>query len=73
MYNLIALKINCPHCEKSLMDAQTLIDNMPGVKLDVAFDDQHGVIHLSSIYGSYNYTANIKIPLGKEVSFSCPH
>lgn len=73
MYNLIALKINCPHCEKSLMDAHTLIDNMPGVKLEVTFDDQHGVIHLSSIYGSYNYTANIKIPLGKEVTFSCPH
>ncbi len=73
MYNLIALKINCPHCEKSLMDTQTLIDNMPGVKLNVSFDDQHGVIHLSSIYGSYNYTANIKIPLGKEVTFSCPH
>ncbi len=73
MHDIIALKINCPHCEKSLMDSKTLIDNLPGVKLDISFDDQYGVIHLSAIYGSYNYTANIKIPLGTEVSFSCPH
>ena len=73
MYDLIALRINCPHCEKSLMDTQTLVDNMPGVKLEIAFDDQQGIIHLSPIYGSYNYTANLKIPIGKEVTFSCPH
>jgi len=73
MHDLITLRINCPHCEKSLMDTQTLVDNMPGVKLEIAFDDQQGIIHLSPIYGSYNYTANLKIPLGKEVTFSCPH
>ncbi len=73
MHDFIALKLNCPLCEKSLMDTQTLIDNLPGVKLNISFDDQQGVIHLSAIYGSYNYTTNIKIPLGKEATFSCPH
>jgi len=73
MYEILALRVNCPHCDKSLMDVKTLVDNMPGVKLNISFDGDKGVIHLSSIYGSYNYTTNLKIPPGKEVDFSCPH
>ena len=73
MYDFISLKVKCLKCEKSLMDTKTLVDNMPGVKLNISFDDQKGVIHLSSIYGSYNYTTNLKIPPGIEAEFSCPH
>lgn len=73
MHELIALRVSCPICEKSLMNPNTLVDNIPGVKLNISFDESKGIIHLSSIYGSYNYTTNLKIPLGKEVDFSCPH
>lgn len=73
MNELIALRVNCPLCGKSLMDPKTLVDNIPGVKLNISFDDNKGTIHLSSIYGSFNYTTNLKIPMGKEVTFSCPH
>ncbi|HUU77316.1 MAG TPA: hypothetical protein VMX55_03160 [candidate division Zixibacteria bacterium] len=73
MYDLIALRVNCPICDKSLADPNTLVDNIPGVKLNISFDESKGTIHLSSIYGSYNYTSNLKIPLGTIVNFSCPH
>ena len=72
MYDFISLRVNCPHCGVSLMDPNTLVDNIPGIKLDIAFDDNKGTIHLSSIYGSYNYTSNLKIPPGQVVAFSCP-
>ncbi|MHA1211632.1 MAG: class I tRNA ligase family protein [Candidatus Heimdallarchaeota archaeon] len=73
MYEFVSLRVNCPKCEKSLMDTKTLVDNMPAVKLIITFGDQKGIIHLSSIYGSYNYTANLKIPPSIEAKFSCPH
>ncbi|MFW9921775.1 MAG: hypothetical protein ACFFDW_00605 [Candidatus Thorarchaeota archaeon] len=73
MYDFIALRVNCPHCGNSLMNPKMLVDNIPGVKLNISFDENKGTIHLSSIYGSYNYTSNLKIPPGKEVTFSCPH
>ena len=73
MYDLIALRVNCPHCGKSLSDPKVLVDNIPGVKLNISFGENKGTIHLSAIYGSYNYTTNLKIPLGTEVNFSCPH
>ncbi|MBN1331212.1 MAG: hypothetical protein JXA54_17210 [Candidatus Heimdallarchaeota archaeon] len=73
MYDTLALKVNCPYCDKSLMDVKTLVDNMPSVKVNISFNGEDGIIHLSSIYGSYNYTTNLKIPPGKEVIFSCPY
>ncbi|MHA1243228.1 MAG: class I tRNA ligase family protein [Candidatus Heimdallarchaeota archaeon] len=73
MSELIALRINCPLCNKSLLNPKCLVDNIPGVKLEITTTDGKGIIHLSSLYGSYNYTANIKIPQGSTVDFSCPH
>ena len=73
MSELIALKVNCPLCNKSLLDTEVLVDNLPGIKLEVTTEENKGILHLSSIYGSYNYTANIKIPLGKTVDVFCPH
>lgn len=73
MSELIALRVNCPLCNKSLLDPNCLVDNIPGVKLEIAVEDGKGIIHLSSLYGSYNYTANIKIPQGSTCEFSCPH
>ncbi len=73
MSELIALRVNCPLCNKSLLDPNCLVDNIPGVKLEIATTDGNGIIHLSSLYGSYNYTANIKIPQGTTVDFSCPN
>lgn len=72
-YELISLKLKCPVCGKSLMDKEHLVDNEPSISLNVKIADQSGEIHLSSIYGSYNYTTNIDMPKGEVAEFFCPH
>lgn len=73
MNNFVSLKVKCPHCETSFMDKEMLIDNVPSIKMNIAFNDKKGLIRLSSIYGSYNYSSNIEIPSDTVVEFSCPH
>jgi hypothetical protein len=55
------------------MDKHVLVDNEPSIKLLVKHAGQQGIIHLSSIYGSYNYTCDITIPKNEIAEFSCPH
>lgn len=73
MYELMSLKVKCPVCGKSLMDHDQFIDNEPGIKLDIEVAKNKGVIYLSSIYGSYNYKADIDLPEGEIAEFSCPN
>jgi ssDNA-binding Zn-finger/Zn-ribbon topoisomerase 1 len=73
MYELISLKLKCPVCGKSLMDDKHLVDNEPSIFLNIEIAGKKGGIHLSSIYGSYNYLANIDLPKGEVAKFSCPH
>jgi hypothetical protein len=55
------------------MDKNVLVDNEPSIRLDVNHSGQKGIIHLSSIYGSYNYSCTIDIPKDEIASFFCPH
>lgn len=55
------------------MDKKTLVDNEASIKLNMKVGKNKGVIHLSAIYGSYNYTCSIDIPKGEVAKFSCPH
>lgn len=55
------------------MDKNTLVDNKPGVKLDVEIAGKKGSIWLSSIYGSYNFVCNIDTPKDEIVKNYCPH
>lgn len=73
MYELISLKLKCPVCGKSLMDSAKLVDNEPSILLHVEIGGKQGEIHLSSIYGSYNYVTSIEMTKGDEAKFSCPH
>lgn len=73
MYELISLKLKCPVCGKSLMDESQLVDNEPSILLNVEIGDSKGEIHLSSIYGSYNYMTDIEMPAGEVAKFSCTH
>jgi uncharacterized protein (UPF0212 family)/uncharacterized protein YbaR (Trm112 family) len=73
MYEFLSLKLNCPSCGKSLMDAEHLVDNEQSIKLDIKINGKTGMIWLSSIYGSYNYTSDIDLPAGEQVSMYCPH
>lgn len=73
MYEFVALSLKCRFCGESLMDKNVLVDNEQSIKLDVKHTGKKGVIHLSSIYGSYNYSCNIDIPKDEIAEFSCPH
>jgi ssDNA-binding Zn-finger/Zn-ribbon topoisomerase 1 len=73
MYELISLKLKCPVCGKSLMDDEQLVDNEPSILLDIEIAGSKGKIHLSSIYGSYNYLTDIDMPKDEVAEFSCPH
>jgi ssDNA-binding Zn-finger/Zn-ribbon topoisomerase 1 len=55
------------------MDKEHLVDNEPSISLNIKSGSNKGVIHLSSIYGSYNYSSDIKIPVGEVATFSCTH
>jgi len=73
VFNIISLKVKCPVCSASLMDKEQMVDNEPGVKLNISIANKHGHIWLSSIYESYNFEADIDIPPNEIAVFHCPH
>ncbi len=73
MYEFVALSLKCPVCGESLMDKDHLVDNEPSIRLNVEKDGRKGTINLSSIYGSYNYTSTLEIPVGEVARFFCVH
>lgn len=72
MYNFITLNLNCPLCGISLMDKENLVDNEPSVELKIQTEKGKGFIHLSSIYGSFNYTCDFLPEKGSLTKFFCP-
>lgn len=68
----LVVKVKCPYCRKTLMDGKNPIDGHPSVKTKIQHHDKTGILHLSSIFGSYNITSEIFIPEGEMVLFFCP-
>jgi ssDNA-binding Zn-finger/Zn-ribbon topoisomerase 1 len=73
MYEFLSLKLKCPKCGHSLMDKDQKVDNEPSIHLNVSCEGNEGKIWLSSIYGSYNFIADIELPKDVIAQFSCPH
>lgn len=71
--NLISLGIKCPICGHSLMDEKRLVDNCPSVRLKIMIGEEEGIIHLSSVYESYNYMCSLDTPEGKNIRLFCEH
>jgi len=67
------LQVVCPQCNHSLIKAEHLIDNHPCIHVTIAFNNKHGWLRLSSLYGSYNIESEHEIPNDTEVNFFCPH
>jgi len=55
------------------MDNENQIDGYPAIRVIAAFNNTHGGIRLSSLYGSYNVESEHEIPMGAVVNFFCPH
>ena len=73
MYEFLSLRVKCPLCGKMLMDEEQLVDNEASIRMLIEMGGQRGTIHLSSVYGSYNYLSDIELPVGKVAGFYCPH
>lgn len=69
----LKVRVKCPYCRQSLMDDEKTIDGLPSVKVFIQFHDKKGFLYLSSIYGSYNISSEVPIPVGEIVLFFCPH
>lgn len=72
MSGTLQLDISCPECHSSMMDPSHTIDNVPSVKAMVEVDGKRGVVHLSSVYGSYAIESDLEIPRGAMAEFYCP-
>jgi len=67
------IEVSCARCNHSLMDPGYLVDGVPSIRVTVSFDQIHGWLLLSSIYGSYNSQSEFEIPLETVVDFFCPY
>jgi NADH:ubiquinone oxidoreductase subunit E len=67
------INVHCSRCNHSLMDRDNLIDDYPSVRVTISFNDEHGWLRLSCLYGSYNFASEYEIPLDRVVHFFCPH
>ena len=65
--------VSCPRCNHSLMDADFPMQGRPSIRCSISFDGRHGWVRLSSVYGTFDTTAEHDIPAGTVVSFFCPY
>jgi NADH-quinone oxidoreductase subunit E len=70
---IFPVEVNCPRCNRSLMDPDHPIDGHPSIRLTVSFGREHGWLRLSCLYGSYNLESEYEIPVDTQVNFFCPH
>ncbi|GAB4305883.1 MAG: hypothetical protein Kow0090_21300 [Myxococcota bacterium] len=70
---MFPVEVSCSHCNHSLMDGSFLIDDRPSIRVTAAFNQKHGWLRLSSLYGSPNVASEYEIAKGTEVNFFCPH
>lgn len=67
------VQVACGRCNHSLMDDSFVIDGYPAVRVTVSFNQHHGWLLLSSLYGAYTIKSEHEIPEGTVANFFCPH
>ena len=67
------LEVACARCNHSLMNPAHLLEGVPSIKVTIAFEQSHGWLLLSSLYGSYTIESEYEIPLDTVVNFFCPY
>lgn len=70
---IFPIEVSCSRCNHSLMDPRHPIDGHPSIRVTVSFDQHHGWLALSSLYGSYNASSEYEIPVDTVVNIFCPH
>jgi len=72
MTNSVSVNVNCPFCKRSLMDQETKLLDKPSIRMIIEQGEARGIIHLCSVYGSYDHKSDMDIPEGNITVFSCP-
>lgn len=70
---IFPVEVSCSYCNHSLMDTNYVMDGYPSIRVTVYFDQKHGWLILSSLYGSYKVACQYEIPHNKVVNIFCPH
>jgi NADH-quinone oxidoreductase subunit E len=70
---IFPIDVSCPHCNRSMMDESVAIDGYPSIKVNISSDHEHGWLRLSCLYGSYNISTELDVPMDTVVKFHCPH
>ena len=70
---IFPVEVSCSRCNHSLMHSETIIDGYPAIRVTVSFDNKHGWLALSSLYGSHKVVSLYEIPPGTIVNIFCPH
>jgi NADH-quinone oxidoreductase subunit E len=70
---IFPLEVSCPRCNRSMMDGETQIDGYASVRVIVAGARGHGLLRLSSVYGSRATACEADISDGEETKMLCPH
>jgi NADH:ubiquinone oxidoreductase subunit E len=70
---IFPVEVGCPRCNHSLMDKSHYIDGYPSIRVTVSFEDKHGWVRLSCLYGSFAVDYEYRVPDDAVVNFFCPH
>jgi NADH-quinone oxidoreductase subunit E len=70
---IFPVEVACPRCNHSLMDRHYYIDGYPSIRVTVSFEQKHGWVRLSCLYGSFSVDSEYKMPDGAITNFFCPH
>jgi NADH-quinone oxidoreductase subunit E len=70
---IIPLEVRCPRCNHTLMDPNHVMDGYQAVRVTISFENRHGWMCLSSLYGSSAVSSQYAVPEGAIASFFCPH
>ena len=67
------VEVSCARCNHSLMDPRHLIDGHPSVRVTASFQQKHGWMALSSLWGSYKVESEYEVAEETVVNVFCPH
>ena len=68
----LVVNVKCPYCRKSLMDTEKQIDSQPSIKVKIQYHEKTGLLHLSSLFGSFSILSEVNVPTDEIVLMFCP-
>ncbi|MCD4695490.1 MAG: hypothetical protein K8S16_04540 [Bacteroidales bacterium] len=72
MTKKFSINVKCPNCGNSLMDNETLLDEVPSIKLNIETNTDRGTIRLCSHYGCFDHACDIDLKESEIARFYCP-